>query len=353
MLSGIVAFLTLLLTQGSSTLEQTVITGLVYVLATVGFYILVGNSGVFSFGHVAFMMVGAYAAALLAFPTGQKRLLLPGLPHFIATAHASPFLSCALGAAVAAVVAAVVSLPLGRMSGISAALASFAVLGIVYVVAQNWQQLTNGVSGIEGLPTTTTAAETLAWVVVAIFVAFAFQRSATGMRLKASREDEVAARSIGIGIHNERRLAFVLSAFFVGAAGGLYAEQLGTLTPDTIYLATTFLIIAMLVVGGIRSLSGAVLGSVFISVVAEVLRRIEVGSHIGPFFVRGRAGMTEVGLGLIMLVVLLRYRDGLTGGRELRWTRPRRLRPGPRTQDPPTPSATADSEAVATASPQG
>lgn len=348
-LSALVALVTVVLMQGSSTLQQTTITALIYVLATIGFYIFVGNSGVFSFGHVAFMIIGAYAAALLAFPAEQKQLLMPELPGFIATAHASPVMSCIIGAGVAALVAAVVSLPLGRMSGISAALSSFAVLGIVYVVVQNWEQLTNGVSGISGLPTTTTATQTLVWVVVAIFAAYLFQSSAVGMRLKASREDEVAARSIGVGIHNERRLAFVVSAFFVGAAGGLYAQQLGTLTPSTIYLNTTFLIIAMLVVGGISSLSGAVLGSAFISVVSELLRRVEVGTDIGPLHVTGRAGMTEVGLGLIMLLVLLIRPDGLTLGRELRWPLRRRRSD---TVDPDVPDPAPGADAVVAASPQ-
>jgi branched-chain amino acid transport system permease protein len=351
-LSVFVALLTLLLMQGSSVLQQTVITALIYLLATIGFSIFVGNSGVFSFGHVAFMIIGAYAASLLAFPTDQKQLLMPNLPHVVATAHASPMLSCILGAGVAALVAVVVSLPLGRMSGISAALSSFAVLGIVYVVVQNWEQLTNGVSGIAGLPTTTTATQTLVWVVVAIFAAYLFQTSAVGMRLKASREDEVAARAIGVGIHSERRLAFVVSAFFVGAAGGLYAQQLGTLTPSTIYLNTTFLIIAMLVVGGISSLSGAVLGSVFISIVSELLRRVEVGTDIGPWHVTGRAGMTEVGLGLIMLLVLLIRPEGLTRGRELRWpSPPRRRRGGAAEPDPPGSARGPEVEAVAAATP--
>jgi branched-chain amino acid transport system permease protein len=94
---------------------------------------------------------------------------------------------------------------------------------------------------------------------------------------------------------------------------------LGTLTPDTVYLDVTFLIVVMLVVGGINSLSGAVMGTVCIATVSEVLRRFEEGAHVGPVWLKGTAGLREVGLALIMLAVLIRRPDGLMAGRELRF----------------------------------
>ena len=86
----------------------------------------------------------------------------------------------------------------------------------------------------------------------------------------------------------------------------------------------TFLTIAMLVVGGMKSLSGAVIGTVFISAVAEALRRVEAGFHVGSILIQARSGLQEVGLGLLMLAVLIWRPKGLTGGREL--ALPRRLR---------------------------
>jgi branched-chain amino acid transport system permease protein len=272
---------------------------------------------VFSFGHAAFMVIGAYVTTVLAFPVQQRKLLLPALPGLVQHISLSPVLACVAGGAIAAVVAAMVAVPLARLSGIAAALASFAILGIVHVVASNWQQFTNGVSGIAGLPATTTPGVALGWAL------FAVQTSAWGRRLQASREDEVAARSVGIAVRPERRQAFVLSAFVVGVAGGLYAELLGNLTPDTIYLDVTFLIVVMLVVGGIKSLSGAVVGSIFISAVSEILRRLEEGAHVGPLYIQGRTGMREVGLAIILLLALIARPAGLTAGRELTW--PERL----------------------------
>ena len=132
-------------------------------------------------------------------------------------------------------------------------------------------------------------------------------------------------------MRNERRVAFVISAFFLGVAGGLYAQFLGNLTPGTIYLDITFLTLAMLVVGGIHSLSGAVLGSVFISVVAEILRRAEGGFDLGFIEFAGRSGVREVGLALVLLGVLLWRPEGIVGGREIAL---RRRRP-PTGETPP------------------
>jgi branched-chain amino acid transport system permease protein len=163
----------------------------------------------------------------------------------------------------------------------------------------------------------------------AIVVAHALQRSRWGARLRASREDDVAARSLGVGVHLERRLAFVLSAAIVGVAGGLYVQLLGSITPTTLYLDTTFLLVVMLTVGGQTSLSGAVVGSVCIAVVRELLRRLEGGAHVGPVFVDGPAGMSEIGLALVLLLILIQRPAGLTGGREIAfawspWRRPAR-----------------------------
>jgi branched-chain amino acid transport system permease protein len=318
-LMGLVAAGTGLCALGSDVLVTTATTALIMLVATVGLYIFVGNSGVFSFGHASFMIIGGYTAALLVIPTTQKVLLLPDLPGVLRHVHAGVFLSCIIGGAVAALFAGLLSIPIARLSGMAGALTTFAVLGVTYSVASNWEQVTGGPTGVAGIPVATSLGESLIWALVAIAVAFLVQSARWGRRLRASREDEIAAQACGIGIRNERRAALVISAFVCGVAGGLYGELLGDLTPTTIYLDVTFLLIAMLVVGGINSLSGAVIGSITISVVAELLRRLEAGADLGFFHFPGRPGIREVGLALIMLGVLVRRPDGITGGRELRW----------------------------------
>lgn len=317
LLLALVAVVTALSSQGSLTIQREATTDLVYLMATVGLYVFVGNSGVFSFGHMAFMAIGAYVGVLLSFPVQQRDLLLPGLPHVLATLYFPPAGACVAAGVVAAVVALAFSVPVMRLSGLAAALTTFAILGIVYTVAGNWQQVTNGQQGIAGSPDTTSLGGALLWALGAIIVAWATQQSRWGRRLRASREDEVAARALGIGVVTERRAAFVLSAFIVGVAGALYGQFLSVLTPDTVYLDTTFLVLLMLIVGGMKSLSGAVIGAIFISVVSNVLERIEQGVTLGSVVVPPRPGLSEVGLSLILLAVLITRPNGITGGREI------------------------------------
>lgn len=317
-LVALVLVLGLLTSMGSEVVVRTATSGLILLLATVAMYIFVGNSGIMTFGHAGFMMIGGYAASLFAYPADKKALLLPDLPGFLASTTLTPEAAVIIGGLVAGFVAALFSVPLARLSGMSASLVTFAFLGICYEVVSNWSAVTGGPAGIAGIPVTTGIATVLPWVVVAILIAGFIQLSAWGRRLRASREDEVVARSIGIGVKTERRMAFTISGALLGVAGGLYALYLGTLTPSTIYLDVTFITLAMLIIGGIRSLSGAVLGSIFITVMGELLRRFEGGVDFGLFEFAGRSGIREVGLALVMLAVLLLRPEGFTRGREIR-----------------------------------
>lgn len=324
-LGVIVCLLALLVVVfGSQQLAGVATVALINLVFVVATYMFVGNSGILSFGHMAFAAIGAYTAAILTIPTTQKEFVLsslyPGLLHI----HAGAVTATIAGAAAAAIVAAVLALPIMRLTGIAAALATLAILVIFEVVSSHWQQLTNGSAGISSIPITTGLGAALVWSLLALAFAFAFQRSRWGRRLRAAREDEVAARALGIGVLNERRIGFVISAFFAGVAGALMAQYLGSFTPGDFYIDATFLTLAMLVVGGMTSLSGAVIGTVFISVVAELLRRVESGTSIGPISIPGRPGVQDVGLALVMLLVLIRWPRGLTQSREL--TAPRRLR---------------------------
>jgi branched-subunit amino acid ABC-type transport system permease component len=313
-LAGLLAW-----TLGPDSLDRVTVLAVIDLILVIGLYTFVGVSGVFSFGHAAFMAIGAYAGAIFAMPPKTKEFILPDLPRFLADVHLSALPATLAAGGVAAVVALVLAVPLVRLSGLTAGLATFAVLVIVNVVARNWQQLTHGTAGISGIPTSTTIWTALAWALAAMIVAWAFQRSRFGLRLRASREDESAAHAIGIRVARERGIAFVLSAFFVGAGGALYGMFIGSFTPDAFFLNITFLITAMLIVGGMTSLAGAVVGTIVISTLAELLRRAEEGTNLGLFRLSAHPGLRDVGLALVMLAILILRPSGLTGGRELRW----------------------------------
>jgi branched-chain amino acid transport system permease protein len=317
-----VAVAALLLDQ--SELTRVAMRLLIFVVLTAGLYMFAGNSGVISFGHISFMAIGAYVSALLTIPVERKAFLLPNLPGFLADAHLPFFWAAVVGGLVAMVVAVVLGLPLMRLNGLAAGIGTFSFLIIVRVVSGNWDAVTLGTGAMTGVPTDLTLPRALLGALVVIVAAWLYQESRSGRRLRATREDPSAALGVGISIVRERTIAFALSAFFVAIGGALYGHFVGILSPDDFYLSTTFLVIAMLVVGGVGSLAGAVLGVVAVTAVAEALLRVEYGFDAGFAHVKAPAGIQELGLAFFLLLVLIFRPKGIMGGHEIRWPRRRR-----------------------------
>jgi branched-chain amino acid transport system permease protein len=326
---AVVAVLALTVSQSSHVLERVVILALINLVVVLALYTFTGLTGVFSFGQPAFMAIGAYTAGVTTVDPTTKPFLLPNLPGFLASTNLDPVTATLLGGVVAAFFAALLAIPLMRLSGISASLITLGVLFIFYTVARQWIAITNGTAGLSGIKTSLTVDGALIWALLVMVAVFLFQQSSIGLQLKASREDEVSAASVGVGIARRRGVAFVMSAFFMGIAGGMYAAFIGGLTPDAFFLPLVFLSIAMLVVGGRTSFAGAVTGTLVISALSEILRRIEASAN--------KPGLSQVVLGLVMLLILVRRPEGLTGGREITWPFRRNRDPN----RPPAPVGTA------------
>lgn len=299
--------------------SRRVILCLVNVVAVVGLYIFMGNSGVLNFSSVGFMAIGAYVAALLTMPPNAKGMFLPDLPVWLMAAELPALAGPVLGGLVCAGVALVVGLPIMRLSGIAAAIATFSLMFICYIVLGNWTSLTGGQISLVGLKAYVGPWTACGFAVGAVVVAFVYQETRWALALRASREDEVAARASGIRVATLRLGAFVLSAFVCGVAGALYGHFQGTLRVESFYLDPTFLLVTMLVVGGMRSLTGAVAGCLVISLLTEVLRLVEVGVTVpgGAFTLAAPAGFGDVVLAALMLLILLFRPNGITGGREI------------------------------------
>jgi branched-chain amino acid transport system permease protein len=299
--------------------QRVVTDGLLKLIAVVGAYIFIGNSGVLSFGHIGFMAIGAYTSAWLTIPPMTKKVLLPALPEVLMRAHWDTVSATVAGGLAAALVALLAGLPLMRLSGIAASIGTFAILAIIQATFSNWTSMTGGQGSLFGLPASTDMYVAVAWALAALAGAYAYQRSRFGFRLRSSSEEEVAARASGVNVPRERLIAFVVSAFFVGVAGALHAHFLGVVTANQYFLGLTFITLAMLVIGGISSLSGAVIGVVAVSLLAELLRRVEGGFAIAGLAVPQMPGLREVGLALVMLLILVFRPRGITGGREIAW----------------------------------
>jgi branched-chain amino acid transport system permease protein len=312
-------------TVGSPSFQASVTLVLCNLIVVCGMQVFIGNSGVYSFGQVAFAAIGAYVAALLIVPAAFVALQAPSLPALVVDTAPGPLATTLIAAAACGVLALVVGLPLLRTSTLAIPISTFAFLLVTYTVIANWEGVTGGSAGLAGIPRTTGVVPAGAWAGIAVIVALAFRRSASGYRLQATREDEVAAASLGIWVTRERLVAFILSAVICGVGGALAAQQSGVLTPGSFYFATTVTTLTMLVVGGTRSVLGAVAGGLAVAAVNEALHGLEEGANLfGLVRIGETPGLAAIGLGLILLVTMIVLPDGLTGGREADELRPTR-----------------------------
>lgn len=304
---------------GSRGLQTTGISVLINVTLVVGLYIFSGNSGIISFGHMAFMSAAAYAVALLTIPPLQKSLFYPDVPAFasgLIDLEMNPLMAGAIASCFAGLMAMVAGLFILRLSGLVAAFGTFCFLIIWTVVVANWQSLTNGSSTTVGVPAYTTLPIALMVAVGSIWIAYLYQVSDSGLRLRAAREDEYAAGAIGVRVVTERWIAFVVSAIVVGLGGVLYAFFLPFVATDFYFTRTVF-VVAMLIIGGMRSLAGAVLGALTVGALTEVTRQLEAGISVASETISAPAGTTEVTLGVVVLLILIVRPNGISGGREV------------------------------------
>ena len=283
-----------------------------------------GFTGVFSLGQIGFMAIGAYVGALLTIaPQWKSEMMLPGLPAWLATLDLSSWpeqgalvVACLAGGVVAAAVGAVVGAPLMRLSGHYVAVATMGFLIIVQQVAINWDEVTRGARGLAPIPNITTPWTAYGWTVVAVYAVWRLRVSPYGRAMIASREDLIAARAIGVDVLRTRLLAFVVGAFFSGVAGSLLAHQIGTVAPNAFYFTTTFTIIIMVVLGGMGSITGAVVGAAILTMAPEYLRDVEDGMSLGPLSFGAKFGLSQIILAVGFILVMIFRPQGLFGDRE-------------------------------------
>jgi len=314
---------------GSFTSDANVIyfeSALVSVAIVVALYVFVGNSGVLSFGQLSFAAVGAYAAGIMSAPVDSKTGTLPDVFPFLRDHAVGNVPSFALATVIGGVYALLAGVALMRLSGLSAGIATFAVLEVTHNVLHEWTKIGPGAGVISSIPETTGMLQATIGALIVMAVAFAYQRSRFGRQLRATREDPAAAQAVGISVHRQRLWAFALSGALSGFAGALYVHQIGSLSADQLYLELTFLSLAMLVVGGATSLWGAVLGALAISGLDSLLGQAESGLNVG-FSLDLPTGTRLVVVSGAMALVLILRPSGITGGREFSLAWLSRLRP--------------------------
>ena len=335
--------------QPTSMLFTVLKKGAVYALVAASLNLLNGFTGLFSLGQAGFMLLGAYTYAILTIPSADREsvyYLYGGsavnfsLPELFGGGALGLILgvlaALILAGCVAAVIAWLIGLPVLRLKSDYLAIATLGFAEIIRAIFQ-WDALgpvTNGANALKNFPTfssfnienangevvfrlSTFVPFLLAAVCIGIMVLLI--NSTYGRAFKAIREDEVAAEAMGISLAKHKRMAFCISSFFAGVGGGMFAMFANQAQAKTFTTSMTYEILLIVVIGGIGSISGSCIAS-FLYVAASEwwLRFLDTETYIGAFKVPFlRTGFRMVVFSIIIMIVVLFFRRGLMGDREL------------------------------------
>ena len=293
----------------------------IYAIFAVTFNLIFGYTGQFSLGHAGFAAVGAYVTALLTMSPAQKAanfFLTPIVP-FLRDVEL-PFLPALLiGGLVTVVVSLFVGVPALRLRGDYLAIATLGFSEIIRVLLVNLQSLTNGALGLKGIPSNTNLLYAWGMLAFCVIVCKRLVDSSYGRAMKSVRDDEVAAEALGVNLFKHKILAYIVSSFFAGIAGGLLANLISTIDPKVFYYTLAYQIVGITVIGGMGSLTGSIIAASLYTIFLELLRPIESPFNIGSLQVPGIPGMRMVIFSVLLLVVILFYRRGLMGDSEFTW----------------------------------
>ncbi len=280
-----------------------------------------GFTGLFSLGQAGFMAIGAYVTAILFLSPLSKEslfMLKPMEPFFLNMQL--PFgLALIMAGLVSALAAFVIGFPCLRLRGDYLAIATLGFSEIIRVVFTNLQTVTNGAVGFKGIPPVVNLWWSFGVLAVTVVFMLRLMRTSYGRALKAIRDDEVAAESMGVSLFRHKMLSFMISAFIAGVGGGLIASIVGSINPLQFRFVLAYDILLIVVLGGMGSVSGTVVAAFIITIAKEWLRWLDNGFSLGFVRVPAIAGLRMVVFSLLLMLVILFYRKGLSGGREFSW----------------------------------
>ena len=322
--------------------------GSVYALAAVSMNLLNGFTGLFSLGHAGFMLIGAYTYAIFSIPSTARDTVYQyfnaavriSFPELLGNALGpvgavlGVAVSVLLAGLVAALFAYLIGLPVLRLKSDYLAIATLGFAEIIRAIFQ-WKKLgplTNGSNLLKSFARintfkltvggTTLSFSTFVPVLIAticIALIVLLVNSTYGRAFKAIRDDEIAAEAMGVDLAKHKMLSFCTSCFFAGISGAMMAMVLSIAQANNFKAAMTYEILLMVVLGGIGSISGSVIGALlFISASEWWLRGLDMGKFLGinaPDVFRN--GFRLVVFSIIIMIVVLFFRKGIMGDKEL------------------------------------
>lgn len=277
-------------------LQQVIIYIGINIILTISLNLVNGYMGEFSVGHAGFMAIGAYISSLLSvlvFPRSWGPFIFPLLLIF-----------GGLGAALAGLI---VALPSFKTRGDYLAIVTLAFNMIIKSVLENIDAI-GGPRGFMGMSKLTNVAWVYIWVLITVYIIRNFVFSNYGRAILSVREDEVAAELVSVNTRQTKILAFVISSFFAGIAGGLFAHVLQFINPKSFTILKSTDVLVMVYLGGIGSITGSILGATIYTVLLELLRPLGVWRWVvGP---------------LLLVILMITRPRGIYGLREIRWLTP-------------------------------
>jgi branched-chain amino acid transport system permease protein len=290
----------------------------IYSIVAIGLNILVGYAGQFSLGHAALMAVGAYGSALIS-------ISLESIPVLAATG-ANVWIGMVAGSLAAGIAGTALAFPALRLKGPYLAMVTVAFGWMTWKVLLNWTSLTGGDLGVASIPSMRIGSKTFDidayyyFAGGAVAGAFLLQRNLArsdfGRKLRAIKHSEIAAASVGVDVHREKVVVFVLSAVFAGAGGALFAHIENFINPDDFQFYDSVFFLLAVLFGGAGTLIGPLIGAAFLTIAPEILQDAE---HYRLII-----------FGVIILATLYALPNGVAGALLARLRREQEPRPSPR-----------------------
>ncbi len=276
---------------------------LIQLILCLSLQISMGYSGLLNFGHIAFFAIGAYTSALLT---------VNGVPFLLALL---------LAAIIPSIFAYILSIPTNKLKGDYLGLATIGFSFLVYALLINWTNLTRGPLGIPGIPkpeifgyvfssNTSFLFLTIIISLISYLLIKKIINSKFGLLMQAVRDDEPASRALGKSTYRIKSISLMISAFFAGIAGCLFAHFITFIDPSSFTFMALIPVITIIIVGGLASIKGTVIATIILTLIPEILRFVGLPSSlIGP----GR----QILFALLLLIILIYYPKGFFGKVEL------------------------------------
>ena len=289
----------------------------IYAVVAVSMNLLNGFTGLFSLGQAGFMAIGAYTTGILTIPVNMRQSVYPWLENL----HLPMIPALLLGGLFAAAAAALVGIPVLRLKSDYLAIATLGFAEIIraLLAAPMMNTITNGSFGLNNIPGFQNIFQPMAIAAVCIVLMILLINSSYGRAFKAIREDDIAAEAMGINLFRHKELAFVISSFFTGVGGGMLAIFMRSIDTKTFQVTLTYNILLIVVLGGIGSVTGSIIGSLLINGSQEWLRFLDEPTTVPVLSSLFKPGFRMVIYSILLMVVVLFWRRGIMGTNEFTW----------------------------------